>query len=219
MFAQHLVIGPEADAQMGFVTREDIRRNEVFGRVTLRPRLLGLRSVEVYAGGLHIDSLSTFDLSDTLPVPVGEYDLEQAAVSLRSSEKRAVSGEAFWKGSQEWDGRIRTVGGSLALRPGRHLSLSGSLEHTRAELPSGASTAYLASGRVAWAFTTRLVAGAFVQWNSLDHNLITNVRVGFIRRPGSDLFVVFNDEHGSKAEPGELVARTFAIKLTWLVRL
>jgi hypothetical protein len=71
---------------------------------------------------------------------------------------------------------------------------------------------------VGWAFSTRLFARAYVQYNSLDDKWITNLRVNFIHRPGSDIFVVFNDDQGEEDAPGRLVSRGFAVKGTWLIR-
>jgi hypothetical protein len=41
-------VGPEAVADLGFITREDTRRYESFGRVTPRPRIFGLRKIDVF---------------------------------------------------------------------------------------------------------------------------------------------------------------------------
>lgn len=41
-------VAPDAIADLGFITREDMRRYEAFGRVTPRPRVLGLRKIDVF---------------------------------------------------------------------------------------------------------------------------------------------------------------------------
>jgi hypothetical protein len=41
-------VGPETTADLGFITREDMRRYESFGRVTPRPRVLGLRKIDLF---------------------------------------------------------------------------------------------------------------------------------------------------------------------------
>jgi len=72
--------------------------------------------------------------------------------------------------------------------------------------------------RASWAFSTRLVTRAYVQYNSLDQKWITNLRLHFIHRPGSDLYIVFNDEQGEEDAPGRLIGRGLAIKGSWLIR-
>ena len=46
--AGHLGISPDATAEMGFVTRTDIQRSDVFFRLTPRPRVLGLRKIDIF---------------------------------------------------------------------------------------------------------------------------------------------------------------------------
>ena len=48
---QHLLVGPDAETGMGFVTRTDIRRTDSNFRWTFRPQRHGLRAIEVYGGG------------------------------------------------------------------------------------------------------------------------------------------------------------------------
>ena len=43
-------IGPEAVAEAGFITRTDMIRTDLFGRVTPRPGFLGLRKIDIFFG-------------------------------------------------------------------------------------------------------------------------------------------------------------------------
>jgi hypothetical protein len=250
---QHLVVGPDAETGMGFVTRTDIRRTDGFGQYTFRPSALGLRQIEVFGGGAWItrvtgeeqdgqgfvgtsfewdsgDGLSAFleggftqldeafDLADRVPVPVGRYDLRRFTVFGRTSPNRRLGFFLVGSIADEWDGRVELleVGPRLAL--GTHLTAGATWTVSQADLPQGGFTAHVVGLRASWAFSTRLVARAFVQYNSLDRKWITNLRLYFIHRPGSDLYVVFNDEQGEEGAPGRLVGRGFAVKGTWLIR-
>lgn len=51
---QHLSIGPDTHADLGFVTRTDIRRNHGLLRLTGRPNALGLRTVNLMLVGEYI---------------------------------------------------------------------------------------------------------------------------------------------------------------------
>lgn len=238
---------------MGFVTRDDIRRSDVFGRVTLRPSFAGLRKIDVFGGGNYVTNLrgetqdwnfgpffeaqwnsgdrfglfytrafthldEAFELSDRVPVPVGDYAWRDAGVFFRTSPNRPAFLRGFVDRQRNWGGRVDATEGHLGFAAGPHLTLSLGLTHTSAELPGGAFDADLASLRFGWVFSTRLTASGFVQWNSLDRKLVTNLRLNFIHRPGSDLYVVLNDERGSELEPRKLTNRGLAVKLTWLAR-
>jgi hypothetical protein len=72
--------------------------------------------------------------------------------------------------------------------------------------------------RVGWAFSTRLAAHAYAQYNSLDRRFVGNFRLRFIYRPGSDLYLVFNEERGVPSDAGALLSRGFAVKLSYLWR-
>ncbi|HUG41325.1 MAG TPA: DUF5916 domain-containing protein, partial [Longimicrobiales bacterium] len=53
-FTQHITVGPDANAAMGFITRTDMRRTDGFGRVTFRPPALGLRRVDTFLGATYV---------------------------------------------------------------------------------------------------------------------------------------------------------------------
>ena len=160
----------------------------------------------------------SFDLADRVPVPVGRYDVHRSTLFLTSSPSRPVGLQVVASASREWDGRVRSLESRLRVAGGSHLDAGPTWTVSRVELPGGSFTAHVVGLRVGWAFSTRLVARAYVQHNSLDDKWITNVRVNFTHRPGSDIYVVVNDDQGEEGAPGRLVSRGFAVKGTWLVR-
>jgi hypothetical protein len=159
-----------------------------------------------------------FELADRIPVPVGRYDVHRVNVFLTSSPSRPVGLSLVAGSSREWDGRVRSLEARLRVAGGAHLEAGPAWTLSRAELPGGSFSAHVVGLRVGWAFSTRLVARAYVQYNSLDDKWITNLRVNFVHRPGSDVYVVVNDDQGEEGAPGRLVSRGFAVKGTWLVR-
>ena len=70
-----------------------------------------------------------------------------------------------------------------------------------------------------YAFSTTLVANALFQYSEQDDQLSVSVRINFIHRPGSDLFIVFNEERGSASSIWDVNTRAAAVKLTYLARL
>ena len=250
---QHLLVGPDAETGMGFVTRTDIRRSDAFGTWTFRPGRLGLREIETFVGGAWItrttgeeqdgeafagggvrfesgDSVSAFvtrgftqldeafDLADRVGVPVGRYDLRRLTVFASSSPSRPVGFSVMGSLADEWDGTVNSLETAIKVAGGSHLEAGPTWTLSHANLPGGAFTAHVLGLRLGWAFSTRLSARAYVQYNSLEDKWITNVRFNFIHRPGSDIYVVFNDDQGEEGAPGRLVSRGFAVKGTWLVR-
>jgi hypothetical protein len=251
--AQHIYIDPEATADMGFITREDIRRSNGFGRITVRPPILGLRKIDNFVTGNHItrtDGLlqdwelgvgvnpqwesgenlvlfaatgftrldEEFDLEDVI-VPAGDYDTWQLGFFGTTSTNRPVVLGANGTLQAVYDGHINTFTGSLTVNPNTHLSVLLSYTHSDVGLPTGAFTADIGSMRLALALSTRLFANALLQYNSLDRRLSANVRLNWIHRPGSDLFLVINEERGSDAALWDLSARGIVVKITYLARI
>jgi hypothetical protein len=253
VFAQHVMIGPEAEAKSGFVQRDDLRRSDLFIRKTVRPDRLGVRKIDFWFGGnvftsvdgtlqdwsggpimaVEFDSGDNFnvfyqpgenrrdegfDLADTLYVPVGEYDASALMVMLNTSPSRPVVLSGNVRAGRFYGGTIRSVGGEVTLAPVPQVGLSLGLNQNRVELPSGDFTSSLVSVRGTYSFSTRLSANLLVQYNSLDEYFSSNLRINFIHRPGSDLFLVFTEERGVDDDIWKLSDRASVVKLTYLKR-
>ena len=135
-----------------------------------------------------------------------------------TSQNRPLTASATASLQHLWDGDVSAVSGSLVLRGGSHLSLSASYTRSEASLPGGGFVAHVTGLRTGWAFSTRLAAHAYAQYNSLERRFVANLRLRYIYRPGSDLYVVFNEERGEPGDPRALLSRGFAVKGTWLIR-
>ena len=252
--AGHLGVGPDATADLGFITRTDIQQSDFTLRLTPRPRVLGLRRLEFqwsnnlitrFSGGLQDwqsgvfmspewntgDRLGVgifrgfnrideaFDIGEGVTVPVGDYDAHQIGWFARTSRNRPIvlSSMAFLQNF--FGGRVDTIANDVAVSPNANLELTVGFTRNRVEVPAGAFTADLARLRVGYAFSTTLVANALVQYNSRDDELLVSIRINFIHRPGSDLFIVFNELRGSAASIWDVNTRAAVVKLTYLARL
>ena len=253
-FGQHLFIGPAANADIGFITRPDIRKSDVFLRLTPRPPILSLRKIDLRFQGAHVlntdgrlqdwtvspsvtpewnsgESLEFsyargftrldegFDLADSVSVPAGDYDTWELSVGGETSGNRPVALGAGVVYRRFFDGTLVSAGGTLSLAPGSHLSADLEFTHNDVEIPGGAFIANITSVRLRYAFSTTLTANALVQYNSLDKRISANVRLNFIHRPGSDLFIVLNEERGSGDSAWDFRSRGLVAKLTYLLRL
>jgi len=117
-----------------------------------------------------------------------------------------------------YDGTLTSLGASLDLAPDPHFSATLGYNRNRVELPGGAFDADIASVRLNAAFSTRVFLSALVQYNQLDGEVSANVRLNVIHRPGSDLFIVFNERRGSDLDLWDLADRSAALKVTYLMR-
>ncbi|MEJ2185791.1 MAG: DUF5916 domain-containing protein [Gemmatimonadota bacterium] len=160
-----------------------------------------------------------FMLSDSVPVPAGRYRADQISLSGSTSSARSVVASASVNFQRIYDGHINSYSASLSLTPDPHITTSAGYTHNDVRLPGGSFSADIAQLRIDAAANTRLFAAALIQYNQLDHTISSNIRIDFIHRPGSDLFIVFNEHRGSAADLWALGDQGAVVKLTYLVRL
>jgi hypothetical protein len=113
---------------------------------------------------------------------------------------------------------MNMVSGDLQWTPTANLSLALGYTYNRVDIPADAFNADLARMKLSLALSTRLTANALLQYNDEDDLLAANLRINFIHRPGSDLFIVFNEERGSDGSLWDLNNRTALMKVTYLAR-
>jgi hypothetical protein len=108
-----------------------------------------------------------------------------------------------------------TAGARVRFSP--KLATTVSVSHDTIELPNVSFDTNLASFRIDASFSTRMFLYAFVQYNTVTHQVLSNIRYDFIHHPLSDLFLTYNDTRDSN---GVLApSRQLAIKFTHLISL
>jgi len=252
--AQHLTVGPEAQADLGFITRTDIHQTRGEFRLSPRPGRWGIRVIETSVEGEYISTTdgrmqdweasiavdpewetgdsframfdigetqldSAFRLADSIPIASGRYDIRRIRLFLNSSRHRVLVGQ-FRIGWEKFYGGTRwEFGPSVSLSPSPQVSLELAHEWNRVDVPNGELTTNVTSLRFGYAFSTKLTTNALLQYNSLDKALSANLRLNFIHRPGSDLFIVLTERRGVEDRLWDLANRGFVVKLTYLARL
>jgi hypothetical protein len=251
---EHLTIGPDARADLGFITRTDIRQTSAEFRLSPRPGRWGIRVAETRIEGEYISTTDgtmqdweasvffdpefesgesfgtrlaigetqldeTFVLADSIPIEIGRYDASEIRFFLNSSRHRAVVGELHGGWQQFYGGTHWSIEPSVSVSPSPQVSMELAHEWNRVEVPNGEFTANITSLRFGYAFSTKLTTNALLQYNSLDNNFSANLRLNFIHRPGSDLFIVLTERRGVADELWDLSNRGLVAKLTYLARL
>ena len=160
-----------------------------------------------------------FSLADTVRVPVGDYSSRSFAMFGSSGPGRPVVLSLNAELRKQFGGRVVSITSGAAATPGMHLGFKLSYTRTDAALPNGDFVAHLLSLRATYAFTTQLSLNSLAQYNSLDRRVSTNMRLNYIFRPGSDIFLVLNEERGSDEAVWDPRSRGVRLKVTYLARL
>lgn len=159
-----------------------------------------------------------FTLSDRIAVPAARYDFWQTGLYGSTSPSRPLVGRAEITLQGIYGGTLHSLGGTATLAPTPGVELVARLTRNLADLPGGHFTADVGSFRLALAASTRLAANILVQYNSLDRTVAGNLRIRYTYRPGSDLFLVLNEQRGDGGRLWAAGDRAALAKLTWLFR-
>ena len=142
---------------MGYLRRDDIRRNYALFRFSPRPKT--------------IESIRKFSTIGSLTYT------ENGAGRL---ETRIADGE-FGIEFQTSDFSSQ-------------FSVEPSVSINALDLPQGSVTTKLVGLRATYTISPMMFVSAFVQYNSSTNTVSTNARLRWEYRPGSELFVVYNEE-------------------------
>jgi len=161
-----------------------------------------------------------FAIPPAARIPVGEYRFTVARAAYLFGQQRPLSGNlavergGFYNGERTSMAFTRT---RVNLTP--RFSLEPSISINWIDLPSGPFTTTLAGSRITYTMTPLMFASALVQYNSSTRRASTNVRLRWEYRPGSELFVVYNDERDTLLQRfPALQNRAFIVKATRLFR-
>ena len=159
-----------------------------------------------------------FGLSDGVDVPAGSYGNSHVGWFGGSSRARPFSVDVNGMISQFYGGSLVSAGLTATAALSSRFQLVPGFTRNVVDVPGGEFTADISSLRASFSFSTRLFANALVQYNSLDGDFSTNVRLNFIHRPGSDLFIVFTENRSDELNGWALSDRGLVSKLTYLMR-
>ncbi len=164
--------------------------------------------------------VAPFDITRDVTIPAGGYGFRDIFLSYLFGQQRRLSGTVFVQRGGFYDGEITAFGYRQArLEVTRRLTIEPAVQINRVELPNGPFTATLASTRVTHTFTPRMFFSGLVQYNSTAASLGTNLRFRWEYQPGSELFVVYNDQRDTALRPAPLLqTRAFIVKITRLFR-
>ena len=256
LFANHVSVGADAEAAAGFITREDYRKSDLFGRRRFRPGVLGLRRLDLWGGASYATTMDgrlqdyaygpfftpewesgeslnvfvqraesvldeSFELTDSVDIPPGRYGADHVMFMGNTSKNRMAYLDVNGSFSRFFRGTLRSMGGTLTVAPTPKVALGVGFSRNAVDVPydNGTFTADISSVRASYSFSTKLTTDALLQYNSLDRAFSTNVRLTFIHRPGSDLFIVFTENRGDDRRLWNLQNRGIVVKITYLARL
>ena len=140
--------------------------------------------------------LSSFSPAPDVRLPVGGYDFTDVEVAYAIGEQRRVNGQLSVQRGGYFNGDIT----AFAFRQGRvavlpQLSIEPSISVNWIDTPGGSFRTDLLVTRLNYAFNPRMFFSGLIQYNSANDTVSNNLRFRWEYSPGSELFVVYTEDH------------------------
>ena len=161
-----------------------------------------------------------FTIAPGVRIPIGGYEFTRARAGYNLGQQRPVSGNVSVEAGAFYNGHRNTLAFNKSrVNLSSRFSFEPSVSINWITLPNGSFTTRLVGSRVTYTMTPLMFVSSLVQYNSSSHVASTNVRLRWEYQPGSELFVVYNDERNSLA-PGfpDLANNAFIVKINRLFR-
>ncbi len=142
-----------------------------------------------------------FRIASDVTIPVGGYRFQDVELLYSFGLQRRLSGglgiqHGSFFGGEKTTARLGLGGfrrsGRLEVSP--QVSVEPGFEYNRITLPQGQFTTRLVTTRTTYTVTPLMFVSALLQYNSTNNSLGANVRLRWEYQPGSELFVVYNEQ-------------------------
>ena len=166
-----------------------------------------------------------FPIAPDVTIPVGGYDFWNARTSVGFGQQRRMAGNLFAEHGAFYGGTKTALGfggggpfgARIELTP--MLSFQPGLSFNWIDLPQGTFATQLVTTRTTYTLSPAMFVSALVQYNSSNNGLSTNIRLRWEYQPGSELFIVYNEQRDTLTPRfPELENRAFIIKINRLFR-
>jgi hypothetical protein len=152
-----------------------------------------------------------FEIRPGIVIPAGSYRFNRPRISYTSDLSKRIVFTVREHWGDFYSGKRYETSGGVTWRPNAHLLVDLSESYNKVRLPQGNFSTSLFAGRVNYNFSRKLLTSALVQLNSAARVSVINVRLRYIYRPNSDLFVIYNQTTGAGLERPSY---SFQVKLT-----
>lgn len=146
--------------------------------------------------------VESFDLSDDVIIPVGDYSFNSVEVQFTSPSTIPFFVVSTFEKGDFYDGNINKMSLAPNWAINSSLELSATYEYNKANFDNRGQEfeVHLIGLRTLYMFSTKVSLAAFLQHNSLDKNYGGNIRFRYNPSEGNDLFIVYNDDLNIKRD-------------------
>jgi hypothetical protein len=159
-----------------------------------------------------------FRIQKNVTIPAGTYRFHELVLTYNTNPARRLYERFTYTPKQFYGGDRHDINTTVGFRGSSQFSSEVQYQRNDVNLPYGQFVVNLGILRVDYAMSPRMTLRSLTQYNSSTHEVSSSIRFNFIYRPGSDLYVVYNDLQQTGFPQGVFAAsdRQFMIKFTYL---
>jgi hypothetical protein len=159
-----------------------------------------------------------FEIHPGVIIPRGSYRFDNYFVGVQTIPSLPYLVFARYQQGDFYDGTLATVIVGARIRPATGLFSRLYWERNDVALPGGSFTTNLYTARIEYAWSPRLSTNTLIQWNE-DDNASLKAVGRWTFRPGSDLYLVYDDSRELPRTPRSPKERALSVKLRLLIEL
>jgi hypothetical protein len=161
-----------------------------------------------------------FTIGPGVTIKPGEYSFNDVGLNYYTNDSRWLSISGYLLKGDYYGGTRLSSLADLIVRANRYLRFDTIWQRDALDLPGGSFVSNIIRERIGVAITPKLSTNAYVQYNDLGDLLSLNLRFNWTYRPGSDVYLVFN-QNWTAPSLGNLSFqdRAVILKLTYLLQI
>ena len=185
---------------------------------TLRGNFVTGDYLQATVGYIYEDLRETFEPLDGLFARPGKYEGARIRLLAGTSARRPVSGSVELNSEKYYNGWRQGVKVRTGWRPSPLFNININNELTEVELGGDREWIYLQRLQANIQFSSKLVWSNVAQYDNISNSIGLNSRLRWTYRPGSDVFVIFNQGIQDDPEEGWIAqasALSVKVNATW----
>ena len=148
-------------------------------------------------------------------IPADRYTFNTGEVQYNPSNSHVLAPSADVRFGEFYNGNRTGFTIGARARLSEKLATTFGFSRDQIDLPDTSFHTDLASLRIDASFSTGMFLNAFVQYNNVTHQLLSNIRYDFIHHPLSDIFIVYNETRDTDGAVAP--SRAIIVKVTHLL--
>ncbi|MEP6783720.1 MAG: DUF5916 domain-containing protein, partial [Acidobacteriota bacterium] len=161
-----------------------------------------------------------FKIRPDVTIPVGSYSMNEWIFQVSSSPGRRLYERVTFSPVDFYGGTRLNTSVAAGVRASSRFSTEVQYNRNDVKMPWGDFLVNLSTLRVDYTFSPRMTIRSLTQYNTSTHEISNNIRFNLIYRPGSDIYVVYNDlsQTGLPADIFGKKDRQLVVKATYVLQ-